>query len=201
MSKRVFSIPLCIALGLTALVRTVEAQEPTILVSPSSEETEPRIVGAKGTTMVGVSGFVDRFSSSRTLYPTNIIVQGDLSRFLTANIAVTGGLTGVARVGDPADAQQIGRGALAVHAFGGASYYLTPLSLGSLYLGGTYWNQVSAREGRDAGTVIGHVGLQAAVSARAAFYVEGGYGLSLAKGEKDETITRILGRVGVRFRF
>lgn len=190
-----------IAAVLVTLASTVFGQEPTSTPSATSEEIEPRIVGTKGTMMVGISGFIDRYGSSETFYPTTFIVQGDVTRFLSRKIAVNGGLAGMGIVGKGAGTQQSGRGAPALHAFGGALYYLTPQSLASLYFGGSYWNQLTRRDGPDAGSVVGIGGVQASVSSRASFYVEGGYGLSLTKGDEDETVSRILGRIGVRFRF
>ncbi|MGE0450280.1 MAG: hypothetical protein AB7Q29_11940 [Vicinamibacterales bacterium] len=177
------------------------AQQPAVNTSAASEEIEPRIVGTTGTTMVGVSGFFDRASSSEDLYPNNFTLQGDVTRFLTRRIAVTGGIAGMSSAGEGAGDQRTGPGALALHAFGGALYFLTPRSIASLYLGGSYWAQLTRRDGPDAGTVVGLTGLQATVSSRAAFYVEGGYGLSLTKGSEGEAVTRILGRVGVRLKF
>lgn len=150
--------------------------------------------------MVGVSGFIDRFFSSRDLFPTNYVIQADVTRFITRKIAINGGVAGTGTFGDAAESEPVGIGARALHAFGGANYFFTPQSLASLYAGGSYWGQVTERDNPDAGTVVGVVGLQSAISSRASFYVEGAYGASLTKGDKGETRTRMLGRVGVRLR-
>ena len=189
-----------IAAVLITLASTVFAQEPASTTPSTSEEIEPRIVGTTGTTMVGVSGFIDRFGSTAKLYPTTLVVQGDITRFLTTKIAVTGGLAGMGATDADAGTQQSGIGAPALHAFGGALYYLKPQSLASLYFGGSYWNQLTQRDGPDAGSIVGSAGLQASLSSRASLFVEGGYGFSLTKGDEGETLTRILGRVGLRIR-
>ena len=70
----------------------------------------------------------------------------------------------------------------------------------SLYGGADYATQLTQRSGSDRGVIVGKVGIQAAMSARAAFFVEGGYGFAVAKGSAGERVTRIQGLVGLRIR-
>ena len=52
------------------------------------EEIEPRTVGGRGATFVGMSGFVDRFSSPEEALPLNYTAQVDVCRFITNKFAI-----------------------------------------------------------------------------------------------------------------
>lgn len=167
-----------------------------------SEDIEPRRIGTAGTTTVGVSGYVDRFFSSEDEFATNYTAQVDVARFLTDHIVVRGGLTGSGSIGgEDADDRPVGPGVPALHAVAGALYYFTPRSMLSLYAGADYWAQLSQRTSPDAGSTLATLGIEGAVSSRARIFVEGGYGVSLTKGEDDETRSRFTGRVGFRLEF
>jgi hypothetical protein len=166
----------------------------------AQEEIEPRIVGAAGTMMAGVSGFIDRFASTEDDYPWRLALYVDVSRFVTSKIAVRGGLVGATTFWDD-DNESSGASASALHAFGGALYFFTPRSMASLYSGAEYRAQLNRRGERDAGTVLGVGGVQAMLSSRAGFFVEGGYGIRLTEGGEGETLTRLTGQIGVRIRF
>jgi len=178
----------------------VSAQDSVAQQANISEEVEPRFIGTTGTTTIGFSGFVDRFASSRTAFPTNYTVQVDATRFITSRIAALGALAGSGSIGDDTSESATGSGPLALHASAGAAFFFTPQSIASLYAGASYWNQLTRRADSDAGSLLGLVGLQGAMSSRAAFYVEGGYGASLTRGEHRELVVRILGRVGFRLK-
>lgn len=167
-----------------------------------TEEVEPRVIGGRGVTSLGLSGFVDKFMSSEDTFPLNATVHVDVTRFVTARIAVRGGLLGTAAFGgDEDDEAPIGPGVAAMHAIGGAFYYFTPQSMVSAYAGAEYRAQLTHRAERDAGTLCGKGGLEAAVSSRVSVFVEGGWGARLTRGEDDELQTRIVGEIGFRIRF
>jgi hypothetical protein len=167
-----------------------------------TEETEPRIVGRAGMTMIGFSGFVDRAFSTASLMPLNYTVQADGLRFMTGHIAVRIGVSGSGSIGgDEADARPTGTGVPALRAFAGGLYFLRPKSMLSPYAGAEYWAQVTERPGKDAGSIVGKLGFQAAISSRTALFAEGGYGIGLTKGTDDELVTRIVGQIGFRVRF
>ena len=191
-----------VALCLT-VARNASAQEaPPILPSTSSEEIEPRAIATAGTTTVGISGSVDRFQSTEQRYPLNITAHLDVSRFVTSHIAIIAGVTGRSSIGgSESESHTRGLGVPALHAFGGALYYFTPQSMVSLYAGQSYWNQLTARSESDNGAIVGLVGVQAALSSRAMAFVEGGYGAEVSRGAEGEMRTRLLGRIGIRFRF
>ncbi|HLG53849.1 MAG TPA: hypothetical protein VI485_00875 [Vicinamibacterales bacterium] len=152
--------------------------------------------------MIGLAGYVDRVFSSEDAFPTNYTVQIDVGRFLTRSLVLRGGLAGTGRFGgDGAEDLPTGPGAAALHAFVGALFYINPQSIVSLYAGGDYWAQLSQRAGRDAGSVIGTLGAQGAVSSRASLFIEGGYGIGLTKGDEGETRSRYVARLGVRLKF
>ena len=71
MGKRVFAFVL-ILLGAGA-----------VSAAAQTEETEPRVVARPGTTLVGFSGYVDRFFSSEAVFPINYTAQIDICRFVT----------------------------------------------------------------------------------------------------------------------
>lgn len=175
---------------------------PVTASRPLSEDLEPRVIGRRGTMMVGFSGFLDRFQSSEDVYPTHYTVQVDASRFITNKFVVRLGLAGSGRVGGDDDGEA-GRGAPALHAAGGLFFYFTPQSLVSFYTGADYSAQVTRRDPdlADAGTIAAKGGMQAAISSRASFFVEGGYGIGLSRGKEEELVTRIVGQLGLRIRF
>jgi hypothetical protein len=88
-----------------------------------------------------------------------------------------------------------------IEALGGAIFYFTPESIWSFYGGGEYRARLTNRTAGDAGSVNALLGLQGALSSRASFFFEGGYGLRLQRGDEGELQTRIVGQAGVRFRF
>lgn len=172
------------------------------LASAQSEEIEPRAVGGRGTTAVGIAGFADRVFSPEESLPLNYTAQVDVSRFLTRRWAVRLGALGSGSVGgDDADERSSGSGVPALHALGGVAYYFTPDAMVSAYVGTEYWAQLTQRAGRDLGSLIGTAGLQGAVSARASVFVQGGYGVRLNRGDDDELLTRIVAQVGFRLKF
>jgi hypothetical protein len=173
------------------------AEDPT--VTPS-EDIEPRIIGAPGTTSLGFSGYADTVRSADEVRPFNLSLHVDVTRFLTAKIAVRGGVAGSATFGGDPDDLPEGVGMPALHAFGAGLYYFTPRSMASFYAGAGYWAQITARDGPDNGFVIGLGGLEAAVSSRALVFVEGGYGFGLSRTTDGSTRQRLVGRVGVRLK-
>lgn len=165
------------------------------------DELEPRIVGRRGTTWIGFGGFLDKFSSTENLFPTNYTAQADVCRFLTKRIAVRAGVVGSGVFGgEEQDDAPTGSGAPALHVSGGAHYYFTPLKMASFYLGGEYWAQLTQRTSGDTGSVVGVVGLHAVVSSRASVFVQGGFGGRIARGDDDELLTRIVAQLGVRLK-
>jgi hypothetical protein len=170
--------------------------------SAQSEDVEPRIVGSAGVTTIGLSGFLDKFASTEESFPLIATAQVDLTRFITGRLAVRGGLIGTASFGgDDSDERPTGPGAPALHALGGLFFYFTPRSMVSFYSGGEYRAPLTPRPERDAGTMLGKGGLEAALSSRVGMFVEGGYGVRLTRGEDDERQTRIVGEIGFRIRF
>jgi hypothetical protein len=167
----------------------------------TSEDLEPRTIGSAGATLVGVAGYVDKFSSSEDALPGNYTVHVDVTRFLTDSIAIRGGLAGTGSFGGDDSEQPTGIGAAALYGTAGALFYFSPQSMVSLYSGVDYWAQITQRADSDAGSLVGTLGVQGAMSSRASIYLEGGYGLGLSKGEEDETLRRFVGRVGVRLKF
>lgn len=166
------------------------------------EEIEPRTVGGRGATFVGMSGFVDRFSSPEEALPLNYTAQVDVCRFITNKFAIRLGAVGSGSLGgDDEDALLSGSGAPALHAAGGLLYYFTPRSMISLYLGAEYWAQLTEREAGDTGSLLGTAGVQAAVSSRASMFIQGGFGARLARGEDDELLSRIVAQMGLRIKF
>jgi hypothetical protein len=167
-----------------------------------SEDIEPRIIGHKGTTQIGVAGFFDRVYSSEQLLPLNFTVQVDAGRFITKRFVARLGLVGSGSLGGE-DSENLasGAGAPSVHATGGLMFYFTPESIISLYTGAEYWTQLTQRADADKGSVFGKAGLQAAVSSRASVFAEGGYGVRVTRGDKGELMTRITGQVGLRIKF
>jgi hypothetical protein len=170
-------------------------------VQAQTEETEPRVIARPGTTLVGFSGYVDRFFSSEAVFPINYTAQLDVCHFVTKRFAIRGGVVGSGSAkGDNSDDLATGSGAPSIHALAGVLYYFTPDSIVSAYVGGEYWAQLTQREGRDSGSFIGTAGLQAAISSRASFFVQGGIGGRMNRGEDDELLTRFVAQVGLRIK-
>ena len=176
------------------------AQAPAANAPSASEETEPRIIGTTGTTMIGAAGYVDRLSSSEDVFPTNYTLHVDAGRFIASRIVVRGGLVGTTSLGAEEELPT-GPGAIALHALVGGLYYFTPRSMASLYVGGEYWAQLTQRATSDAGVMVGTLGVQGLVSSRASVFIEGGYGVGLTRGDDGELRSRIVGRAGVRLKF
>jgi hypothetical protein len=166
-------------------------------VTPN-EDVEPRVVGARGRTAIGLAGYADRIASADDDLPFHLTLQVDVSHFLTTRIAVRGGVVGSGALGGDPDDVPAGIGVTALHAFGAASYYFTPGSMASVYAGAGYWAQITAREGPDAGSILGLGGMEAALSSRATVYVEGGYGFGLTQTDDGATRRRFVARIGVR---
>lgn len=167
-----------------------------------AEEIEPRIVGERGTTLVGFAGFVDKFYSSEEVLPVNYTAQVDVARFITGHFVVRGGLVGTGSFnGENADQLPSGAGAPALHALTGILYYLTPKSMVSLYGGAEYWAQLTQRTSPDSGSLLGKAGIQAAASSRISFFVEAGYGIRLTRDDEDQLMSRVAGQIGVRLKF
>jgi hypothetical protein len=117
-------------------------------------------------------------------------------------MAIRFGVLGTGSIGgDDSTDEPTGPVAPALHVGGGGLFYFTPGSMVSAYAGMEYWAQVSRRTDNDAGTAVGKFGLQAAISSRASVFAEGGYGVNLRRGDEGETITRIVGQLGLRIRF
>lgn len=167
-----------------------------------TEEIEPRVVGGSGLMSIGVSGFVDTFRSSEDTFPLNATLQVEVTRFLTNRFAARGGLVGAARLGDEeTDESPTGPGTTALDALAGVYFYFTPESMVSVYAGPEYRMPLTERAEREAGTLLGMAGVDAAVSSRTSVFVEGGYGFRFTRGDGDELQTRIVGKVGFRIRF
>jgi hypothetical protein len=189
---------MAVALMAVAWIDLAHAQS----TPPPQEDLEPRIIGTKGTTLASVSGYVDQFFSSERDLPFNYSAQVDVGRFLSNAFVVRGGLRGTGSAGgDEEENLLTGSGAPALHVFGGLLYYLSPRSLVSMYAGAEYWAQLTQRESPDAGSVVGTIGVEGALSSRASLFLEGGYGMGLRKNTDDVRVRRILGQVGVRLRF
>ena len=186
--------------GLVAMLVAFVAGAGTAMAQ--LEEIEPRTVGGRGATFVGVSGFVDRFSSPEEALPLNYTAQIDVCRFITNKFAVRIGAVGSGSLGgDYEDDLLSGSGVSALHAAGGVLYYFTPRSMISLYLGAEYWAQLTQREEGDTGSLLGTAGLQAALSSRASVFMQGGFGTRLARDEDDALLSRIVAHMGLRVKF
>ena len=188
--------------GLAAMLVAFAAGTGTATAQEEIEEIEPRTVGGRGATFVGMSGFVDRFSSSEEALPLNYTAQIDVCRFITNKFAVRIGAVGSGSLGgDYEDDLLSGSGAPALHAAGGLLYYFTPRSMISLYLGAEYWAQLTQREEGDTGSLLGTAGLQAALSSRASVFVQGGFGTRLSRDDDDALLSRIVAQMGLRIKF
>lgn len=167
----------------------------------AQEDVEPRIVGARGRTAMGIAGFIDRFASSEDDFPTHATLSFDVSRFITRRIAVLGGLIGHTSFGGDEDDVVAGPGVAALHARGGALFYFTPDAMISAYAGTEYRAPLKPRAEQDAGSLLGLGGMQAALSSRASLFVQGGYGARLTRGDEGELQTRLTAEIGFRLRF
>ena len=169
----------------------------------ASEEVEPRIIGRRGTTSIGLAGFADKFSSTESLFATNYVAQIDVCRFVTRRLAVRAGVVGSGRFGGDDDVEAefpAGSGAPSIQAAGGVLFYFTPQKIASFYLGGEYWAQLTRRVAGDSGSLVGVAGLHAAFSSRASVFMQGGVGGRIARGDEDELLTRIVVQLGVRIK-
>lgn len=189
-----------------------------------SEDVEPRIIGSSGVTLLGVSGSLSRFFSTEELMAGTYAVQVDGHRFVSRKIALRFGVIGSNTFGGGSDDSDSGDAEAddsdssensdsddddtstdlagnVIEALGGAIFYFTPESIWSFYGGAEYRARLTNRASGDAGSVNAIVGLQGALSSRASFFFEGGYGLRLQRGDEGELQTRIVGQAGVRFRF
>jgi hypothetical protein len=166
-----------------------------------AEDIEPRIIGRRGLTSIGIGGFVDRFSSSETLFATNYTAQVDVCRFLTRRIAVRVGAVGTGSFGGEEDDDlPAGSGAPSVQASSGVLFYFTPQKMASFYVGGEYWAQLTRRVAGDTGSLLGVAGIHAAVSSRASVFIQGGVGGRIARGDEGELLTRIVAQLGIRLK-
>ena len=179
----------------------LDGQSPAITQAPTSEDVEPRTIGGAGTTMIGFSGYLDRFFSSEVGMPTNYTAQIDVGRFVTPALVVRGGVTGSGSVGGEDTDTAAGIGVPALHLSAGLLHYFTPRSMMSLFAGGEYTTPLTRRDPAERGSLLGLVGIQGAVSARASVFVEGGYGIALMRGEDGERLSRAAGRIGLRLKF
>ncbi len=184
---------------------TGSADAPAPPVTPAGdhpmtpdEDVEPRVVGTRGTTAIGLAGYADRITSADDDLPLNLTLQVDVGRFLTQRIAVRGGVVGTGALGGDPEARAAGVGVPALHAFGAASYYFTPRSMASVYAGAGYWAQITGRDGADRGSILGLAGLEGALSSRATVFLEGGYGVGLTRTGDGATRQRFVARLGVR---
>ena len=169
--------------------------------TPAVEELEPRIVGAAGVTTLGLSGFIDKVSSSEDAFPWRVTGHLDLTRFLTQHLAARLGVVGSSTADGLDDDERIGAAAPAFHATVAALAYLTPGAVISPYVGTEYRARLTDRPEKDVGTVLGIGGVQAALSSRASVFVESGFGIDLTRGSDDELRTRFTTSFGVRIRF
>lgn len=144
-------------------------------------------------------------------------MQVDGHRFVSSKIAIRLGVIGGGSFGgtsdddddeddesdddDSDDDTTTNLEAAAVEALVGAVYYLTPESMWSFYGGAEYRARVTERSSGDPGAVSAVLGLQGALSSRASFFIEGGYGIRLRRGDEGELQTRIVGLAGLRIRF
>jgi hypothetical protein len=182
------------------------AQNSVAPAAATGEEVEPRVIGHAGVTLLGVSGTMSRFFSTEQLMAGTYTVQVDAHRFVLSKVALRLGVVGTDAFGaadddEDEDDDSTSTSTTALEILGGALYYFTPESIWSFYAGGEYRARLTSRFGGDAGSAGAIAGLQGALSARASFFVEGGYGLRLRRGDEGDLQTRIVGLAGVRFRF
>jgi hypothetical protein len=188
---------LCLIAAVTAGPDVASAQSP----SAADEELEPRVVGAAGVTTLGLSGFIDKVSSSEDVFPWNVTAQFELTRFVTRRLAARIGLVGSTTADGLDDDERISAAAPAFYATAAALVHLTPGSVISPYLGIEYRARLTERPEKDAGIALGLAGVQAAISSRASVFGEAGYGIDLTRGSEGELRTRFVTSLGVRVRF
>jgi opacity protein-like surface antigen len=194
---------LTIAAMIAASAVSAAAQQTEPSPQVVSEEIEPRIIGRRGTTSIGIAGFADRFSSTENLFATNYVAQIDVCRFVTKRFAVRAGVVGTGSFGGDENVESSlpsGSGAASVQAAGGVLFYFTPQRIASFYLGGEYWAQLTRRVAGDTGSLVGVAGLHAAFSSRASVFMQGGVGGRIARGDDGELLTRIVVQLGVRIK-
>lgn len=188
---------ICVIAVATAIPTLASAQStPSI-----DEELEPRVVAAAGVTTLGLSGFLDKVSSSEDAYPWNATAQFDLTRFLTRRLAARIGVVGSTTADGLEDDERIGAAAPAFYATAAALVYLTPGAVVSPYLGTEYRARLNERPDKDAGIVLGLAGFQASISSRASVFAEAGYGIDITRGSEGELRRRFVTSFGVRVRF
>ena len=188
------------AVGVTALIVSAAGTE----AAAQTEELEPRIIAQSGHTLIGFSGSMSRFFSSEELMAGTFTMQVDGHRFISRRVAIRFGAVGTGAFGGSASDADDGADASSSHALealAGGLFYFTPESMWSFYLGGEYRTRVTDRTAGDRGSINGLLGLQGALSSRAAFFLEAGYGFRIRRGDEGELLTRIVGLAGVRFRF
>lgn len=188
---------LCLCAAVTVNADLAAAQS----ASSVDDELEPRVVAAAGVTTLGLSGFIDKVSSSEDVFPWNATVQFDLTRFLTRRLAARIGMVGSTTADGLDDDERTGAAAPALYATAAALVYLTPSSVISPYLGTEYRARLNERPEKDSGIVLGLAGVQASISSRTSIFAEAGYGLDLTRGSEDELRTRFVTSFGVRVRF
>lgn len=179
----------------------IAAQPPAITQPPLSEDVEPRTIGDTGTTLIGFSGYVDRYFSSERGMAANYTTQFDIGRFVTPTLVARGGIAGSGSLGGEDTDTSAGIGVPALHLSAGLLHYFTPRSMLSLFAGGEYATALTRRDATERGSLMGLFGIQGALSARASVFVEGGYGIALMRGEDDEALSRTAGRIGLRLKF
>jgi hypothetical protein len=141
-------------------------------VASTTEELEPRIVGGRGSTTIGLAGFLGRAFSTEEALPTTYVVHVDAARFLTERFVARVGVIGAGSVGGgDADDLPVGAAALAVHATGGLQFHFTPRSIASVYVGADYSAQLTLRSESEWGTALAKVGIIGAISSRASVFI------------------------------
>jgi hypothetical protein len=189
------------AVAVTALIVSAAGTE----AAAQTEELEPRVIAQSGHTLIGFSGSMSRFFSSEELMAGTFTMQVDGHRFISRRVAIRFGAVGTGAFAGSSDENDEGgsdaASSPALEALAGGLFYFTPESMWSFYLGGEYRARVTERIAGDRGSINGLLGLQGALSSRAAFFLEAGYGFRIRRGDEGELLTRIVGLAGVRFRF
>ena len=200
LSNRLLRVVIVPALLAGSASPSAAAPQEAAAPLPMSEEVEPRIIGRPGALLLGLSGFADKFSSAEDVFPINYTAQVDVCRFLTKRFAVRVGAVGTGSTGADEEEVTSGSGAPSFHVSGGLLFYFTPQSMVSFYVGGEYWAQLTRRVEGDTGSLLGVAGLHGAVSSRASFFIQGGVGTRIARGDDDELLSRIVAQVGLRIK-
>lgn len=150
-----------------------------LLLVPSMAEAqnEDRTVGRQGATQIGFSFSTisvsqgDSDIESPTVYYGNV----EVGRFLTDRFVLRGGLSGIGTFGGDDDSGE-DFGFTQFSGLVGLLLYFSPSSVGSAYVGADYSFTLTNRVDGDNGTIYGRVGVQGAVTPRAAIFGEFGYG-------------------------